>query len=96
MRLLSFERLKAVVAIVSAAACFAMSWLGLGDKLSVLAEHVKRVSKRMFGVASPAFFRNGDSPAPREIDTPGHIGYNMAPKEKVGCRNEHTRGRRSR
>ena len=54
VRLLSFERLKAMVAIVSAAACFAMSWLGLSDKLSVLAEHVKRVSKRMFG--APDFF----------------------------------------
>ena len=54
MRLLRFGRLKAMVAIVLATAYFAMAWLGLGDKLAVLADHVKRVSKRMFDV--PDFF----------------------------------------
>ena len=54
VRLLKFARLKAMVSIVLAAAYFAMAWLGLSDKLSVLAEHVKRVSKRMFEV--PDFF----------------------------------------
>ena len=33
---------------------FAMAWLGLGEKLGVLADHVKRISKRMFEV--PDFF----------------------------------------
>ena len=54
VRLLKFDRLKAMVAIVLAAAYFAMAWLGLSDKLAVLADHVKRVSKRMFDV--PDFF----------------------------------------
>ena len=51
---LRFGRLKAMVAIVLATAYFAMAWLGLSDKLAVLADHVKRVSKRMFDV--PDFF----------------------------------------
>ena len=54
VRLLRFDRLRAMVAIVLATAYFAMAWLGLGDKLAVLADHVKRVSKRMFDV--PDFF----------------------------------------
>lgn len=54
VRLLRFGRLKAMVAIVLATAYFAMAWLGLGDKLAVLADHVKRVSKRMFDM--PDFF----------------------------------------
>ena len=54
MRLLRFGRLKAMVAIVLATAYFAMAWLGLSDKLAVLADHVKRVSRRMFDV--PDFF----------------------------------------
>jgi hypothetical protein len=54
VRLLRFDRLKAMVAIVLATAYFAMAWLGLSDKLAVLADHVKRVSKRMFDV--PDFF----------------------------------------
>ena len=54
VRLLNFGRLKAMVSIVLAVAYFAMAWLGLGEKLAVLADHVKRVSKRMFEV--PEFF----------------------------------------
>jgi len=54
MRLLKYDRLRALVAIVTAVAYFAMAWLGLGEKLDVLADHVKRVSRRMFEV--PDFF----------------------------------------
>jgi len=54
MRLLEYDRLRALVAIVAAVAYFAMAWLGLGEKLGVLADHVKRVSQRMFEV--PDFF----------------------------------------
>lgn len=54
VRLLRFGRLKAMVAIVLATAYFAMAWLGLGDKLAVLADHARRVSKRMFDM--PDFF----------------------------------------
>ena len=54
VRLLRYDRLKARVAIVLAVAYFAMAWLGLREKLAVLADHVKRVSRRMFEV--PEFF----------------------------------------
>ena len=54
VRLLRYDRLKAMVAIVLAVAYFAMAWLGLREKLAVLSDHVKRVSRRMFEV--PEFF----------------------------------------
>lgn len=54
VRLLRFGRLKAMVAIVLATAYFAMAWLGLGDRLAVLADHARRVSKRMLDM--PDFF----------------------------------------
>ena len=54
VRLLKFSRLKSLLAIVSGVAYFAMSWLGQRDRLSVLADHIKRVSRRMFEV--PEFF----------------------------------------
>lgn len=54
IRLLKYDRLRAMTAVVAAAAYFAMAWIGLSEKLSVLADHVKRVSKRMFEV--PEFF----------------------------------------
>ena len=54
VRLLRFDRLRAMVAIVLATAYFAMAWLGLGDRLAVLADHVRRVSRRMF--ETPEFF----------------------------------------
>ena len=54
MRLLEYGRLRALVAVVTAVAYFAMAWLGLGEKLGVLSGHVKRISRRMFEV--PDFF----------------------------------------
>jgi len=54
VRLLKFSRLKSLLAIVSGVAYFAMSWLGQRDRLGVLADHIKRVSRRMFEV--PEFF----------------------------------------
>ena len=54
MRLLEYGRLRALVAAVTAVSYFAMAWLGLGEKLGVLADHVKRISRRMFEV--PDFF----------------------------------------
>ena len=40
VRLLRYDRLKAMAAIVLAVAYFAMAWLGLREKLAVLADHV--------------------------------------------------------
>ena len=54
VRLLKFDRLRAIVSIVSAVAYFSMAWLGIRDRIQVLAENIKRISKRMFEV--PEFY----------------------------------------
>jgi hypothetical protein len=50
MRCLSYRRLQALMVLVTAAAYFAAVYLGLRMKLSVLAGHVLRASKRVFGI----------------------------------------------
>ena len=53
LRVLSYERLRNLAALVMAAAYFAAGWLGESLKLTVLASRVLKVAKRFFGV--PAF-----------------------------------------
>lgn len=50
MRCLTYHRLQALMALVTAAAYFAAVYLGLRMKLRVLANHVLRASKRVFGI----------------------------------------------
>ena len=50
MRCLTYHRLQALMALVTAAAYFAAVYLGLRMKLRVLAGHVLRASKRIFGI----------------------------------------------
>jgi hypothetical protein len=50
MRCLTYHRLQALMALVTAAAYFAAVYLGLRMKLRVLASHVLRASKRVFGI----------------------------------------------
>jgi len=50
MRCLTYHRLQALMALVTAAAFFAAVYLGLRMKLRVLAGHVLRASKRVFGI----------------------------------------------
>ena len=54
MRLLDFQRLKNMAALVVAVAYFAAAWLGKKVKLDALARHVAKVSRKMFEV--PEFF----------------------------------------
>ncbi len=54
MRLLDYQRLKNMVALVVAVAYFAAAWLGKKVKLDALAKHVAKVSRKMFEV--PEFF----------------------------------------
>ena len=54
LRLLTYRRLKNMAAIVAAVAYFAAAWLGRGEKLSAMVEHVTKISRRMFEV--PEFF----------------------------------------
>ena len=53
IRVLDYDRLKNLVALVAAAAYFAAVWLGEGLRLTVLRRIVTTLSKRFFGV--PAF-----------------------------------------
>ena len=53
IRVLDYDRLKNLVALVLAAAYFAAVWLGEGLRLTVLRRIVTKLSKRFFGV--PAF-----------------------------------------
>jgi hypothetical protein len=50
IRCLTYHRLQALMALVTAAAYFAAVYLGLRMKLRVLAGHVLRASKRVFGI----------------------------------------------
>jgi hypothetical protein len=50
IRCLTYHRLQALMALVTAAAYFAAVYLGLRMKLRVLASHVLRASKRVFGI----------------------------------------------
>lgn len=54
MRLLDYQRLKNMAALVVAVAYFAAAWLGKKVKLEALANHVAKVSRNMFEV--PEFF----------------------------------------
>ena len=50
IRCLTYHRLQALMVLVTAAAYFAAVYLGLRMKLRVLASHVLRASKRVFGI----------------------------------------------
>jgi hypothetical protein len=50
VRCLTYRRLQALMVLVTAAAYFAAVYLGLRMKLRVLAGHVLRASKRVFGI----------------------------------------------
>jgi len=57
---LDYDRLKNLVAIVSAVAFFAGIVLGEGLKLAVLARHVTRLAKRFFGVPDFHYYALAD------------------------------------
>jgi hypothetical protein len=50
IRCLTYRRLQALMVLVTAAAYFAAVYLGLRMKLRVLAGHVLRAAKRLFGI----------------------------------------------
>ncbi len=60
MRVLSYERLRNLVALVLAAAYFSAVCLGRSLKLAVLAGHIVEVSGRFFGVAEFRYYASAD------------------------------------
>ena len=60
IRVLDYERLKNLVALVLAAAYFSAVWLGESLKLTVLATRVAQVAKRFFGVPDFHYYALAD------------------------------------
>ena len=60
LRVLDYERLRNLAALVMAAAYFAAVWLGESLKLAVLASRVTRVAKRFFGVPEFHYYALAD------------------------------------
>ncbi len=60
IRVLNYERLKNLVALVLAAAYFSAVWLGESLKLTVLATRVAKVAKRFFGVPDFHYYALAD------------------------------------
>jgi hypothetical protein len=60
LRVLSYERLRNLVALVMAAAYFTAGWLGESLKLAVLASRVLKVAKRFFGVPEFHYYALAD------------------------------------
>lgn len=54
MRLLDYERLKNMAALVVAAAHFAAAWMGMGERLEILRKHILEMAQRIHEV--PEFF----------------------------------------
>lgn len=60
LRVLSYERLRNLTALVMAAAYFAAGWLGESLKLAVLASRVLKAAKRFFGVPQFHYYALAD------------------------------------
>jgi hypothetical protein len=60
MRVLDYQRLKNLTALVLATAYFCAGWLGEGLKLSVLVTRVRGVAKRFFGVPEFHYYALAD------------------------------------
>lgn len=60
IRVLKYERLRNLVALVMAAVYFSAVWLGESLKLKVLATHVAKVAKRFFGVPDFHYYALAD------------------------------------
>jgi len=60
MRVLNYERLRNLVALVLAAAYFSAAWLGESLKLKILATRVAKAAKRFFGVPDFHYYALAD------------------------------------
>lgn len=60
IRLLDYERLRNMLAVLLAAVYFASAWLGESVRRSILVRNITRVSKRMFGVVEFHYYAIAD------------------------------------
>jgi len=56
IRLLTYKRLQNMMALILAVAYFAMGYLGIKKKLRVLARHVLKAARRLFGIPYFRFY----------------------------------------
>jgi hypothetical protein len=71
IRLLTYERLRSMAALVMAAAYFGCVYLGRRAKLEILVQHVYRVSRRIYGVPEFRFYAIADGIKQVLFDRPG-------------------------
>ena len=60
VRVLTYERLKNMMALVLAAVHFAAVYLGTRPKLEIMAVHIMRAAKRIFGVPDFRYYALAD------------------------------------
>lgn len=60
MRLLNYARLKNMAALAVCAASFAATWMGLGEKLTILRDHVIDISQRIHEVPEAFYYAIAD------------------------------------
>lgn len=80
LRVLTYERLKNLVALVLAAVYFAAVWLGESLKLSILTTRVLKVAKRFFGIPSFHYYALADGIG-RLLSMLRHSLHNSVPKQ---------------
>ena len=60
VRVMTYQRLKNMAALVLAAACFAAVYLGTNAKLNILALHALKAAKRLFGIPDFRYYAIAD------------------------------------
>ena len=60
IRVLTYERLKNMMALVLAAVYFASVYLGARSKLEIMATHILKISKRIFGIPDFRYYALAD------------------------------------
>lgn len=80
MRVLTYERLKNMAALVVCAAHFASVWMGMGERLKILVAHVVELSQRIHKV--PEFFYYAVAEGIRRLFTRWGKGWRGGEREK--------------
>jgi hypothetical protein len=74
IRLLTYERLRNMAALVMATAYFACVHLGKSVKLQILVQHIQQAAKRIYGIPEFRFYALADGIKQILFARPAHIG----------------------
>lgn len=80
IRVLKYDRLRAMATLVMAAAYFTCMWLGRRTKLRVLHQHVLEVSQRIYGIPEFRFYAIADGIKELLFGRPGRLSTPDPPK----------------